>query len=248
MEPERPAKPATGAATGATEGATAGTTTSAPADATGGAPDRSGRPFLVGLTGGIGTGKSTAADRFAEHGIALIDADLLAHQLTGAQGPAMPAIQAEFGDEYVTPEGALDRARMRALAFADDGARLRLEAILHPRIRAATEAAIRAAASPYVVLVIPLLFESPNWRERVDRAVVVDCPEAQQVERVVRRSGLTEAMVRAIMGRQVDRATRRRLADDILDNSHGPAELRAAVDVLHARYLALAAAKQARGL
>src|SRR3954471_13570180 len=134
-------------------------------------------PFSIGLTGGIGSGKSTVADMFAARGASIVDTDLIAHNLTAPHGPAMPAIIAEFGAEFADAAGALDRARMRSLVFADTGAKARLEAILHPRIRDAALAAGAAATGSYVIYAVPLLIESTTWRERVTRVLAVDCPE-----------------------------------------------------------------------
>jgi dephospho-CoA kinase len=149
----------------------------------------------------------------------------------------MPALVAEFGAEYATPEGALDRAKMRALVFADPGARARLEAILHPRIREATAAAALLATGPYVIFVVPLLIESGTWRERVTRVLAIDCPEEVQVARVMARNQLPESQVRAIMAAQVTRAQRRAAADDILLNDDGLDALLPQVEHLHAFYL-----------
>jgi len=200
------------------------------------------RPWVVGLTGGIGSGKSAAADRFAELGATLVDSDLIAHQLTGGGGAAMAAIQAAFGAGVVAADGALDRAAMRARVFEAPAERARLEAILHPMIRAESERQCQAATSPYVVLVVPLLVESPDFRQRCARVVVVDCPEALQIARVRARSGLDEAQVRAIMAAQSSRAVRLAAADDVIDNSGDLDALYRQVDALHARYLRMAAA------
>jgi dephospho-CoA kinase len=193
--------------------------------------------FSVGLTGGIGCGKTTVADLFAARGASVIDTDEIAHKLTAPQGAAMPALVAEFGADYATPEGALDRAKMRALVFADPGARARLEAILHPRIREATAAASLLATGPYVMFVVPLLIESGTWRERVTRVLAIDCPEEVQVARVMARNGLMESQVRAIMAAQVTRAQRQAAADDILLNDGGVDALLPQVERLHAFYL-----------
>ncbi len=194
--------------------------------------------FSVGLTGGIGCGKTTVADMFAELGASVIDTDAIAHALTAPHGAAMPALLAEFGQEFATPEGALDRAKMRALVFADPQARTRLEAILHPRIRDATAAAAAIATGPYPIFVVPLLIESGTWRERVGRVLAIDCPEDLQVRRVMARSGLQEAQVRAIMAAQVTRAQRLEAADDVILNDDGIEALRPQVERLHAEYLA----------
>ncbi|WP_292042009.1 dephospho-CoA kinase [Massilia sp. UBA6681] len=193
--------------------------------------------FSVGLTGGIGCGKSTVADMFAALGASVIDTDQIAHALTAPHGAAMPALLAEFGEDFATPEGALDRARMRALVFSDATARARLEAILHPRIREATAAAAAIAGGDYVIFVVPLLIESGTWRERVTRVLAIDCPEELQVARVMARSGITEAQVRAIMAAQVTREQRRAAADDIIVNDDGLDALRPQVEILHAMYL-----------
>ena len=195
--------------------------------------------FSVGLTGGIGCGKSTVADMFAALGASVIDTDQIAHALTAPHGAAMPALLAEFGEEFATPEGALDRARMRALVFRDDSARARLEAILHPRIRDATAAAASIATGDYVIFAVPLLIESGTWRERVTRVLAIDCPEALQVARVMARSGLPESQVRAIMATQVSREQRRAASDDIIVNDDGLDALGAQVARLHAMYLSL---------
>ncbi|MBD8565876.1 dephospho-CoA kinase [Oxalobacteraceae sp. CFBP 8763] len=195
--------------------------------------------FSVGLTGGIGCGKSTVADLFAALGATIVDTDVIAHALTAPQGAAMPAIVAEFGPDFAQPDGALDRARMRTLVFSDATARARLEAILHPRIRAATEAAGQAATGAYVIYVVPLLIESGSWRERVTRVLAIDCSEDTQVARVMQRSHLSADEVRAIMATQVTRARRLAEADDVVDNDAGLDALRAQVQALHERYLAL---------
>jgi dephospho-CoA kinase len=195
--------------------------------------------FSVGLTGGIGCGKSTVADLFAALGATIVDTDVIAHALTAPQGAAMPAIVAEFGPDFAQPDGALDRARMRTLVFSDATARARLEAILHPRIRAATEAAGKAATGAYVIYVVPLLIESGSWRERVTRVLAIDCSEDTQVARVMQRSHLSADEVRAIMATQVTRARRLAEADDVVDNDAGLEALRTQVQALHERYLAL---------
>ena len=196
--------------------------------------------FSVGLTGGIGCGKTTVADMFAALGASVIDTDAIAHALTAPHGAAMPALLAEFGDEFATPDGALDRARMRELVFADATARARLESILHPRIRDATAAAASIATGAYVMFVVPLLIESGTWRERVTRVLAIDCPEHVQIARVMARNGLTEPQVRAIMAAQATRAQRRAAADDIIVNDDGLDALRPQVLALHATYLQLA--------
>jgi dephospho-CoA kinase len=198
-------------------------------------------PFCVGLTGGIGSGKSSAARIFAELGAAVVDTDDIAHQLTGAGGLAVPAIASEFGEDYLAADGALDRAKMRHLVFSDPAARERLERILHPLIRAESHARIAAATHPYVIVVVPLLLETGAYRTLIQRILVVDCEEALQIRRTMERSGLSEAGVRAIMATQVPRATRLAAADDVLNNDTDRAALRRSVETLHAHYLKLAA-------
>ena len=197
--------------------------------------------FSVGLTGGIGCGKTTVADMFGALGATLVDTDAIAHALTAPHGAAMPAILAEFGAGFATPEGALDRAKMRELVFTDPGARARLEAILHPRIREATVAAAAIASGPYVIFVVPLLIESGTWAGRVSRILAIDCSEETQVARVMARNKLSEPQVRAIMAAQATRAERLAAADDVILNDDGLEALAPQVERLHAFYLAEAA-------
>ncbi|NWG30882.1 MAG: dephospho-CoA kinase [Rhodocyclaceae bacterium] len=198
-------------------------------------------PFVVGLTGGIGSGKSAAAERFAARGAAIVDTDAIAHELTAPGGAAIEPIRLAFGDALLTAESALDRAAMRRLVFADAAARERLEAILHPLIRAESEARLcRLASADYAVLVVPLLVETGDYRSRVDRVCVVDCPEALQLARVMARSGLSRDEVLAILAAQASRAQRLAAADDVIDNSQGLAELDAQVAHLHEKYRTLA--------
>ncbi|HEX7983865.1 MAG TPA: dephospho-CoA kinase [Duganella sp.] len=194
-------------------------------------------PFSIGLTGGIGSGKTTVADMFAARGASIVDSDLIAHSLTAPGGPAMPAIVAEFGPEFADATGALDRARMRQLVFADAGAKARLEAILHPRIRDGALAAAAAATGSYVIYAVPLLVESGAWRERVARILVVDCREEVQISRVMARNNLAESQVRAIMAAQASRAQRLAAADDVIENNDGIAALTPQIDRLHALYM-----------
>ncbi len=196
--------------------------------------------LIIGLTGGIGSGKSTVADRFAALGATLVDTDLIAHALTGPAGAAMPAISAAFGPAVVAADDRLDRAAMRVRAFSDPEARKRLEAILHPMIREQSRYEINAATGCYVVLVVPLLVESGAWRERAHRLLVVDCPVEIQIERVMRRSHLDREQVLAILAAQATREARLAVADDRIDNSGEPAALRPQVDALHAIYQSLA--------
>lgn len=196
--------------------------------------------FIVGLTGGIGSGKSAAADAFGKLGAAVVDTDLIAHELTRAGGAAIPGVRRLFGDSAIAADGAMDRKAMRERVFSDPAAKQRLESLLHPMIRAESERQIAAAAEPYVVHVVPLLVESPDYRKRVQRVLVVDCPEALQVERVRARSGLSAAQVEAIMRSQVSRAQRLAAADDVIDNSGTIAALQKQARDLHQTYLDLA--------
>ena len=195
--------------------------------------------FIIGLTGGIGSGKSAAADLFAELGAAVVDADAIAHELTAPGGAAIPRIRAAFGDAVIAPDGALDRAVMRKRVFADAEAKARLEAILHPMIRDESDRRCAEARAPYVVLVVPLLVESGSYRRRVRRVAVVDCPEETQVARVMARSGIEAGEARAIMAAQVSRQDRLAAADDVIDNSGDLSELRAQIGRLHRIYLKL---------
>ena len=197
-------------------------------------PTPSPKKFVVGLTGGIGSGKTSIANCFAELGVSLIDADLIAHSLTAPGGIAIPAIRNTFGDAIITPDGAMDRNKMRALAFSDPLHKTRLEAILHPLIRAQAEYEITQATGPYIIYVVPLLVESGN--RDVSRILVVDCEEQVQVERVCARNGLTESQVRAIMANQASRHDRCAAADDIIINQGKFSELKAEIFNLHQRY------------
>ena len=203
-------------------------------------------PFCVGLTGGIGCGKSSAAKIFQQLGAAVVDTDVIAHELTGPGGVALAAIRREFGANYIAADGRLDRARMRQLAFSDPAARKKLEAVLHPLIRTESQARIAAVKAPYVIVVVPLLLETGAYSGLIKRVLVVDCDEAQQVMRTIGRSGLSEAEVRAIMAAQLPRAARLAAADDVLHNDADLKTLSGEAAALHAKYLMLAG-KRARG-
>ncbi len=196
--------------------------------------------YVIGLTGGIGAGKSAAAGMFEALGATIVDTDVIAHELTRTGGSAVDAIRGQFGPEYIAADGGLDRARMRRLVFQDPGAKKRLEAILHPLIRAESRARVAAAGQPYVVVVVPLLLETGSYRDLTDRVLVVDSTEAQQVERAARRSALTEDDVRAIMAAQLPREERLARADDVLVNDGGMDDLRRQVSRLHWKYLEMA--------
>ena len=195
--------------------------------------------LLIGLTGGIGSGKSSAAKFFVELGAEVIDTDEIAHQLTQSRGVAIAAIRQEFGENFITTDGALDRKKMRSLVFSDGASRQKLEAILHPLIR--TEAVRRAALTSvsYVVMVVPLLLEanSYRYREMVQRILVVDCDEQSQIARAMARSGLSRQEVEAIMRTQIPREERLRQADDVIVNDSDMTHLRQQVEILHQQYL-----------
>ena len=194
----------------------------------------------IALTGGIGSGKSTVSDLFAELGVSVIDADLVAHALTAPGEPVLAEIEGRFGSGLVGADGALDRAALRRIVFADPVQRGRLERLLHPRIRARMLADLASVQGPYALLVIPLLFET-GQTALADRILVVDLPEAEQVSRVCARSGLGEAEVQRILAAQVPRAQRLAGADDVIDNSGDPDALKTAVLDLHRAYLDLSA-------
>jgi len=195
--------------------------------------------FTVGLTGGIGSGKSTISDLFSTLGADIIDTDEIARALTGSGQPAVQKIKEQFGSEVVQGDGALDRERMRALAFSDPSARETLQNILHPLIRKEVQSRLSRTKAPYAIVVVPLLVESRGYKF-ADRILVVDCSEEQQVERVMHRSGLAEKQVKAIMATQASRSDRLAAANDVISNDSGIAELRAKVGQLHQKYLTLA--------
>ncbi len=197
-------------------------------------------PYCVGLTGGIGSGKSSAARIFEDLGAAIVDTDQIAHELTRPGGAAIALIQQEFGADYLAADGGLDRAKMRQLAFSNEEARRKLEAILHPLIRRESRARIAAAQQPYVVVVVPLLLETGAYRDLINRVLVVDCDEALQIARTMGRSGLSAEEVRAIIAAQLPRAERLAQADEVLHNDNDIEALRRQTEALHARYLALA--------
>ena len=197
-------------------------------------------PFCVGLTGGIGSGKSSAAKMFEEFGATVVDTDEIAHELTRSGAAATGAIRNAFGTDYIASDGSLDRARMRQLVFRDPAAKAKLEAILHPLIRERSRARITAARRPYVLVVVPLLLETGAYRDLVQRVLVVDCGEEQQLARATRRSRLPAEEVRAIMTAQLPRVERLKHADDVLDNDGSIDQLRQQVSKLHAKYLELA--------
>jgi dephospho-CoA kinase len=202
--------------------------------------------FVVGLTGGIGSGKSAAAAEFERLGATVVDTDAIAHELTEAGAPAIAEIRRLFGPEVLGASGAMDRGKMRSRVFADPAAKKALEALLHPLIREESQRRISAAQGPYVLHVVPLLIESPDYRSRVDRVLVIDTPVEMQLERVRLRSGLSEAEVRAILAAQTTRAQRLAAADDVIENRGTIDALRKQVAAFHRKYLEYSKARGAR--
>jgi dephospho-CoA kinase len=198
--------------------------------------------LVVGLTGGIGSGKTTVSDRFARHGAPVIDTDLLARELVDPGQPALAAIVTEFGPECLDDRGRLQRAHLRERVFADPAGRRRLEAILHPRIRALARERIADLTAPYCLVVIPLLAET-GMTDLVDRILVVDVPEAEQLRRVIARDRIDEIQARRILAAQAPRARRLALANEILDNAGDLDHLDRQVAALHQRYSLLATAR-----
>jgi dephospho-CoA kinase len=195
--------------------------------------------LVVALTGGIGSGKSAVSQHLESLGVPIIDADTLAHRMVEPGSPALEAIQEAFGDHLVDSDGALNRAALREIVFDHPEQRKRLEAILHPRIRAAMEAWLAQQAAPYAMLVIPLLFET-NQTDIADRILVVDCDESLQIERVADRDGHDRKQIRKIIATQVDRESRLRGADDVIENNGSLEALIEATERMHRRYLELA--------
>jgi dephospho-CoA kinase len=195
--------------------------------------------ITVGLTGGIGSGKTTVAQRLEALGAAVVDTDAMSRRLTGPGGSAMARLREAFGERYVGADGSLDRSAMRELVFEDAVAREKLEAILHPAIREATDRALAQVSGPYAVVVVPLLFETRGYLDRAERTLVVDCAEALQVERTAKRSGLAPEAVKAIMAAQWPRWRRLQVADDVVWNGGEAKELEAQCERLHGFYCSL---------
>lgn len=196
--------------------------------------------YSVGLTGGIGSGKSTVASEFEKLGVPIIDTDLISHQLTQPGGAALAEIKAAFGNEYINSAGSLDRDKMRASIFADQVAKRQLEQILHPLILAQARKLAQASTAPYVLLVIPLLFESGTYQGWLKRTLTVDCAEATQLARTTTRPGMNSQIAAAIMAQQISREQRLTLADDVIQNDGNLDDLHAQVGQLHQNYLQLA--------
>lgn len=198
------------------------------------------RRFSIGLTGGIGSGKTTIANMFAGYGAAIVDTDLIAHELTCPQGLAMPAILSRFGPQFVNPDGSMNRQRMREHVFSNPDARHQLEQILHPLIRQQTEQAAQTTPGLYLIFVVPLLTESGNWWQKADRILVIDCEEQTQIQRVMQRNHLSQQQVMDIMHAQATRQQRAEIADDIIFNDGDLHLIRQHVFELHRKYLQLA--------
>lgn len=197
--------------------------------------------LVIGLTGGIGSGKSTAAQIFGELGAEIIDTDAIAHALTAPGQPAVEAIAAAFGPQYIGPDGALNRAAMRRLVFDNAEAKQKLENILHPLIRAAVADRLATpTTAPYRIVVVPLLFETNAYASLIHRALVVDCPEEMQIKRAISRSRLQEEDVRAIIAAQIPRPRRLAAADDVIVNDSTLENLTSQVNEMHKKYLRLA--------
>ena len=196
--------------------------------------------LLIGLTGGIGSGKSTVADLFAQRGVRIVDTDLISHQLTASGGAAIQSIREQFGDDFIQADGALNRTKMRQYIFGSAKEKQKLEALLHPLIlNSAKQAVAMPTMAPYSLLVVPLLFEVKNYQSWLAKTLLVDCPESMQIQRTMLRSGLTEAAVRAIMAQQMDRVDRLQLADNVIVNDGELAALTEQVERQHQAYLAL---------
>jgi len=192
--------------------------------------------LIVGLTGGIGCGKSSACEIFQELGIDVVDTDQIAHELTQPNGKAIPAIRNFFGNEYITFEGALDRTKMRQLVFKDNTMRLKLEKLLHPLIFKETSQRIKRCQSPYVIVAVPLLFETNDYDRLIDRSLVIDCDEQLQINRTMKRSHLSVEEIKSIMDAQMNRQQRLKKADDVIVNNQGFDQLKEQIFCIHQNY------------
>ena len=200
------------------------------------------RPFLVVLTGGIGSGKTLVSDTFADLGIEIVDADIIARDVVAPGSEGLAALVAHFGAGIIADNGELNRAALRERVFRDEQEKQWLNACLHPRIRQAMQQAAANVSSPYGILAVPLLIEN-NLIAMVDRVAVVDCPEAMQLSRAMQRDGSSEAIIKNIMASQATREQRLAVADDVIDNSNSPESTRQQIQTLHLRYLKLAQAR-----
>ncbi len=194
--------------------------------------------YVVALTGGIGSGKSEAAKIFAELGVPVTDVDAISHQLTAAKQPLVKELEVNFGSQYITSNGAVDRSAMRDLVFNDKNALAKLNAILHPAIYAEAIAQLQQHAdAPYQILVIPLLFENPRYSPHIDRILVIDCDEKTQIARVSQRSQLPESQIIAIIEAQTSRKKRLTLANDVIENNGNVENLREKILLIHKNYI-----------
>ena len=201
---------------------------------------------LIGLTGGIGSGKTAVSNLLAQLGAGIIDTDLIAHQITAPNGQAIPFLQKYFGSEYIDAKGALDRTKMRSLIFQNPEAKKALEDITHPLIRQETinqAYQLADAGFPYLVFVVPLLIESGGWKGQIDHLVVVDCPEELQIQRVMQRSNLSRNEVDSILKAQTSRQTRLAAADTVIENQGKLIDLNVAVEQLHQKILGIQKAR-----
>ncbi len=196
--------------------------------------------YSVGLTGGIGSGKSTVAAKFAELGVPVIDTDIISHHLTRPGGAAIAEIESAFGSDFIDANGALNRLKMRKLVFSDPESKVRLQEILHPLILTQTKKQAASSSAPYVLIVIPLLFESQSYKDWLNRTLTVDCSEERQLARATQREGMSEQLAQAIMAQQLPRTRRLQLADDIIQNDSTLANLHMQIAKLHSHYLKLA--------
>jgi dephospho-CoA kinase len=201
---------------------------------------------LIGLTGGIGSGKTAVSNLLAQLGAGIIDTDLIAHQITAPNGQAIPFLEKHFGSEYIDAKGALDRTKMRSLVFQNPEAKKALEDITHPLIRQETinqAYQLADAGFPYLVFVVPLLIESGGWKGQIDHLVVVDCPEELQIQRVMQRSNLSRNEVDSILKAQTSRQTRLAAADTVIENQGKLIDLNVAVEQLHQKILGIQKAR-----
>lgn len=193
--------------------------------------------LCIGLTGGIGCGKTTVAEMFAAFGVGIVDTDVISHELTQVNGSAIPAIKAALGNDYITPEGALNRALVRELIFADSSKKRLLEKILHPLIlNQAMSQLQQLKHTPYKILVVPLLVENVQFQQLVQRVLVVDCSEETQIDRVTSRNNMSPSDVQSILAQQSSRTERLKIADDVINNDNDIGSLSKQVKVLHKRY------------
>ncbi len=193
----------------------------------------------IGLTGGIGCGKSTVCELFREYGIPIIDSDIIARELVEPGAPALQQITNFFGEQMLQQDGSLNRAKMRELIFNNRQQREQLESILHPMIRQEMLRQLSTLESPYVIIAIPLLLEK-GWQQQLDRVVVVDCSEEQQRERAAQRDGSSAQTIEQIIASQISREERIAAADDVIDNSLSLESLRGQIYTLHQCYLTIA--------